>query len=172
MSIVTEDGTGKSDAQAFCTLTFADAWHLARGITLWATMSDAEKEAAIVRAAGYMQQEYRLRWYGSRVGTTQALDWPRYDVPRADVAGGCGYYLTTVVPIEVQQANAELALKAAAGDLWVDEGQRVKREKVDVLEVEYQDGTSARKRYASVEALLGPLLRDGGSSSSVLVLRG
>jgi hypothetical protein len=169
MALIVEDGTAKSDAQVYCSVEYADAWHSARGITLWATLSLPEKEAALVRAAHYMQQAYRLRWVGQRKTVTQSMDWPRYNVPRADgpVAYGYGpaYYADNVVPIEVQQANAEMAFKAASGDLAADIAQIVKREKVDVIEVEYMDGSTPIVRYRAVDNLLGPLLKDQGGGS-------
>lgn len=170
MTLVVEDGTAKSDANCFCTLEFANAWHLARGITLWATdMSDAEKEAAIIRAAHYMQQWYRMRWMGYRKTTTQALDWPRFEVERRDGPYIYGYatnwYDDDVVPIEVQQANAELAFKAAFGDLLADHERLVKKEQIDVLSTEYFEGSSPSVKYVSVEKLLAPFLKDAGGAS-------
>lgn len=175
MTIIVEDGTAKTDAQVYCSVAFADAWHLARGITLWATLLEAEKEQALVRAAGHMTQVYRLRWHGYRKTNAQALEWPRYECPIVDspVAYGWGsaYYEDNVVPIQVQQANAELALKAAAGDLDPDIQRRTRREKVDVIEVEYEPGASPVVRYRSVDNLLGPLLKDEGGASFIQVGR-
>lgn len=160
MSIIVEDGSGKSDAQAYCSAAFADAWHLARGITVWATLSTNEKEQALVRAANYMVQTYRLRWRGWRGSATQLLDWPRVGVEVVDSPYENGLVAANVVPIEVQQANAELALKAAAGDLLadIDRSSAVKREKVDVIEVEYRDNAPTTTRYQSVENMLAPYL--------------
>jgi len=175
MTLIVEDGTRKPDAEAYCSVAFADAWHLSRGMTTWATMSEAEKEAAIRRATHFMLQAYRLRWHGWRATSTQALDWPRVDVPIADGPAENGLYDDDVVPIEVQQANAELAFKAASGDLMpdVDKSSAVKREKVDVIEVEYRDNAPLTARYQSVEDLLAVLLKtrngaSGGGSMSVV----
>lgn len=170
MALIVEDGTGKSDANAYCSQAFADAWHLARGITNWASMTTDERDAAIVRATAYLVQVYRTRWSGSRFKEAQALDWPRVAVPQRDIDGE-PYVAHTVVPIEVQQACAELAFKAAAGDLFVDEGQAVKRKKVDSLEIEYQDGSSSRVHYAAIEALLLPYLLGGATSNSFRIQR-
>lgn len=170
MALIVEDGTGKSDANAYCSQAFADAWHLARGITLWASMTGAEKDAALVRATHFLVQRYRLRWRGVRRLEAQALDWPRYQVPRVDV--DYGDVSSEVVPIEVQQACAELAFKAAAGDLAPDEGQTVKRKKVDAIEVEYAEGSSPTKRYVAIDRLLAPYLLGGsGGGSMIPVLR-
>jgi hypothetical protein len=169
MALIVEDGQARANAESYCTVDFADAWHLSRGMSLWATMLNAEKEAAIRRAAQYMLQAYRLRWLGQRRTTTQALDWPRWSVPRVDVSlaygGGAAYYDDEIVPVEIQQANAELAFKAAQGDLAPDVQRLTKREKVDVIEVEYAEGASSVVRYRSVDNLLAPFLKDAGGSS-------
>jgi len=164
MSLIVEDGTGRADAEVYCDVAFADAWHLARGITTWSPLTTTEKEAALRRAANFLVQEYRLRWHGSRATLTQALDWPRYDVPRVDgpgiLVGLANIYASNVVPLEVKQANAELAFKAAAGDLApdIDPSSLVKREKVDVIEVEYANNAPRATFFRSIEAILAPLL--------------
>lgn len=169
MALIVEDGQARADAECYCSLAFADAWHLSRGVTLWATLAQAEKEAAIRRAAQYMVQAYRLRWLGHRRTNHQSLDWPRWSVPRVDsplmYGGGESYCDDYIVPVEVQQANAELAFKAAQGDLSADITRLTKREKVDVVEVEYMDGSSPVVKYRSVDNLLAPLLKDSGGSS-------
>lgn len=175
MTIEVEDGTAKANSVAYCSLAFADAWHLIRGMTLWASMSDPEKEAAIIRAAHYMLQHYRMRWSGYRKTSAQAMDWPRYDVRKVDgplAYGYSGYIEDDVVPVEVQQANAELAFKAASGDLAPDVARATKREKVDVIEVEYEPGSSQITRYRAIDKLLAPFLKDGGSSGVFQVSRG
>lgn len=172
MTLIVEDGTVVADANAYCSVDFADAWHDGRGITLWATTSTEEKEAAIIRAAGFMLQTFRLRWLGRRKTTDQTMDWPRYDVERRDgpVTYGqwANWYDDNVVPIEVKQANAELAFKAQFGDLLEDYSRLTKREKVDSLEVEYFQGSSPTVKYISIERLLSPFLKDYGGTSIAL----
>jgi hypothetical protein len=160
MSIVTEDGTGMADAVSLCSVADADAFHQARGNSAWTDLDVPDKESALVRATDYMQQMYRNRWKGSRTNSTQALDWPRYGVVLADL------YLQAVdsdiVPAEVKNACAILALKASAEDLAPDLDRETAREKIDVLEIEYRSG-SRTKQYRSVDMLLSPLLIAGGS---------
>lgn len=173
MAIIVEDGTGRADSEALCSVAFADAYHAGRGNTLWAPLLAAEKEAAIRRAVDYMQQTYRLRWAGYRVTDTQALDWPRYNVPRQDsgsYSGNIGsfgrlgsYYPANIVPIEVQRANAELAFKAASGELLGDVDPPVASEKVGPIEVSYFQGDNKTKRYPAIDRLLMPFLSGGGN---------
>jgi hypothetical protein len=126
----------------------------------------AEKEAALRRAADYLQQRYRLNWAGYRVKDTQAMDWPRYDVPRIDTAGSYGSfrgtYSSNIVPIEIQRANAEMALRAAAGELTSDVEPQVASEKVDSIEVSYFQGATQIKHYPVIDRLLAPFLQGRG----------
>lgn len=167
MALTNETGVGLSNAEAYCTLAFADAWHLGRGITLWATMLEAEREQAIRRATDYMVQVYRFRWAGLRKSTTQALDWPRLDVPCLDTPGG--FYASDIVPVEVQRACAELAFKAASGDLAPDIGRVAIREKIDVIEVEYAAGSVPWVRYRAIDTMLAPMFSPSAGSGISLV---
>lgn len=161
----TEDGTGKASAESLITVADADTYFTGRGITNWATLSTAEKEQALRRATDYMEQVYGQKWKGARMTDTQALSWPRYDVCANGFDVG-----SDVVPVAVQRACAELALKAAAGALAPDVGRLAKREKVDVLEVEYESGAVPYVRYRAVDNLLAPYL-DGVGGGSVKAYR-
>lgn len=155
----TEDGTAKANAESLITVADADTYFTGRGITNWATLSTTEKEQALRRATDYMEQAYGQKWKGERTKHTQALSWPRYGV----CANGFDVD-SDVVPVPVQRACAELALRAAAGELAPDVGRLAKREKVDVLEVEYESGALPYVRFRAVDNLLAPYL-EGGSGA-------
>lgn len=161
--LIVETGSGASDSQSYASVADADVYHAARGRTLWATMSETERENALIRATDYMGQTYRARWKGCRVNSTQALDWPRYGVSVDNFA-----VASNVVPAEVTKACMELALIAAAGDLLAPQGPQVKSEKVGPLEVVYADGARQATRYPAVEGILQPLFKAGGGSISVV----
>lgn len=174
MALETETGTGSATAESFCSVADADTYHAARGTTLWATMTTTEKEQALRRGTDYMGQTYRLRWAGYRKSDSQALDWPRYDVPKPDTSAGrfMAYYDDDVVPVEVRNACAEMAFRAASGELAADQGQAVIERTVGPITTKYAAGSSAAKRYVAVDRLLAPLLTDGGSSSALRLVRG
>lgn len=44
MALEVEDGSGKANADSYISVADADAYFAARGITLWATMQEVEKE--------------------------------------------------------------------------------------------------------------------------------
>jgi hypothetical protein len=60
------------------------------------------------------------------------------------------------VPAPVSRACAELALKAAAGELLADESQRIVREKIGPLETEYSAYAAQTKQYPAITSLLSP----------------
>ena len=82
MPLVTEDGTGLATAESYATLVEAAAYHTSIGNSSWAALaSDTVREQYLRKATFYMLQRYRPRWSGWRKTSTQALDWPRYNVP-------------------------------------------------------------------------------------------
>lgn len=175
MALIVESGSGSSTAESYASVADADAYLAARGQTLWAGMVTGDKEAALRRSTDYMQQAYRERWAGTRTNMTQALDWPRWNVPVKDVPGGYGslptYLAANVIPAEVKQACIALALKAAAGDLAPDIEPQTLSEKVGPIEVTYAEGGRQTVKYQAIDNMLSPYLVDGGSGAMVRITR-
>lgn len=171
MALIVEDGTGKADAESYISVADASAYHSSRGNGTWLTLlpSDAAKEAALRKATDYMLGQYRARWKGYRVGSTQALDWPRTDVSLDD---GPMYNMVAVdvVPTAVKNACAELALRAGSGALAEDLGQGVLSETVGPISTTYDKGSPEGTRYQAVDGMLMPYL-NGSSNNAKLVRR-
>ena len=167
MSLICEDGSGKSDSESYISVADASSYHTARGNTAWAALAtDALREAALRRATDYMRQAYRSRWQGYKVNEDQALDWPRYDVEVE------GYAIDSdVVPTEIKNACAELALRASAADLNPDLTQGVLSEQVGSISVTYDKASPQFTRYRAIDALLSPYLKAGGGGCSMGVIR-
>ena len=165
MALIVEDGTAKINSESYCTEVYADDYHEKRGNTTWDSVID--KEAALRKATDYMLQVYRARWQGTRLTTTQALDWPRSNV-------GIDVYTTVdddIVPVEVKNACAELALKTYSAELYEDIGQKVKRKKVDVIEIEYESASTQTKQYRAIDAMLAPYLLSSNGGFNVKTVR-
>jgi len=165
MALVTEDGTGLATAESYISVADATTYFTARGVSTWdAIASDALREAYLRLATEYMLQMYRARWEGVRYTEDQALDWPRTGVVRdswqVDI---------DEVPVEVQRACAELALKRSAAELAPDLTQAVVREKVDVIETEYDKYSPQYTRYRAIDAMLMPYLKAGDGVSVELI---
>lgn len=166
MSLIVETGVGLPDANSYASVASADAYYSQRGNADWAALTTAAKESALILATDYLEATYTEAWKGERVSGTQALSWPRYDVI-VD-----GYELiSNALPIKLVHACIELALRANSGPLIVDQDQRVVREKVDVVEVEYAEFSDPTKRYPAVSRLLSSLLRGATADSGIGMAR-
>lgn len=167
MALVVEDGTGLANAESYVDVAYCDAYFTARNNTTWAAIAtSALKEGYIRQAMDYLSL-YTRSWKGSRLQLGQALDWPRWNVVRPEITD----YLTldpNVIPVEIKNAVAELALRASAGPLLPDETSPfVLKEAVGPLSREYAPGSSRTPRYGAIEGLLGPFLRSSGGVSLV-----
>lgn len=159
MSLIVEDGTAKIDAESYISVNDANTYHTKRGNEDWSFLDTATKEQLLRKATDYMIQTYRMRWAGVRKTDDQALDWPRYLVPRLDTEAVFAYYDSDSVPGEVKVACAELALKASTVTLAPDTQRLTKREKVGQLEVEYDTNMGkAYTMYRAIDNLLLPML--------------
>lgn len=167
MSLIVETGAGLSTAESYISVADADAYFAARNLTLWADagFTTAEKEGCLRRATDYMEQQYRERWTGERRTTTQALSWPRIDVPW--LLGN--YFPIDAVPAEVSRACAELAWRAAFGELTPDAGPQVTQETVGPITVQYAPGARQQSSFTAVEGMLRHFF--GSSAAMVRVLR-
>lgn len=166
MSLNVETGTGAANSESYCSVANADTYHSNRGCAPWATLTTGQKEEALRRATDYIEQVYGQSFQGFRVNSTQALSFPRYDVMLN------GYYvLSNTIPTILVNATADLAYKAAQGNLSPDITQAVKREKVDVLEVEYMDNSSPVTRIRAIDNILSPLLKNLPSGAMRSLIR-
>lgn len=158
MALIVEDGTGKIDAESYCDAAFADDFHSKRGNTAWTDLETLDKEIHLRRATDYMMQAYRSRWRGNRLKETQLLDWPR----EMDIVPD-----SSVIPIEVKRACAELALRSIAGDLAPDVDRETASETVGSVAVTYRRGPTY-KRFRAIDMLLSPYLSSTGTVARLL----
>ena len=167
MSLEVELGTGSATAESYISVADASTYHSNRGNTAWASLStDAIREQCLRKATDFMRQAYRSRWQGYKVNEDQALDWPRYGVEVE------GYAVDSdIVPTEVKNACAELALKASSADLNPDLTQGVLSEQVGSISVTYDKNSPQRTRYAAIDAMLAPYLKAGGGGCSMGLIR-
>jgi len=174
MAFILEDGSGLSDSNAFVSVAEADAYHALRGNNAWTTYPLGDKEGAVIRATSYLSKS--IAWKGYRVkGRNQALAWPRGNVTDCE-----GYGVPAdVVPWEVADATAEVALREAAtpGVMTVDvtmtdsQGRRIKSETVGALSVTYELSSSSSASIPIlpiVDSLLACLVESGAGANSML----
>lgn len=182
MALEIEDGTGNPIANSYATADEFVSFHIDRGNTVLAEADTDQIEAALVKAADYLQQKFRLLWNGSRTYADQRLDWPRRGVAVPDFFDPFFRDLSNVpisfqdtlfipeneVAYEVKVAQFLVAAEtfdasgASTGVIQPALGRTTKREKLGVLEVEYFDqgqGSSRQTtKYWNVEQTVEPFL--------------
>ncbi len=83
LTLIKEDGTGKSDANSYADVADGDAYfegHLYA--TAWTAATADTKAAALVMATRLVDSQ--VQFNGFRVNETQALQWPRERCPDPD----------------------------------------------------------------------------------------
>lgn len=167
------------------TVAGADAYLAGRGNAAWAAATNEDKQAALVRASGYVdgmvgQQVPNTSgcvyvFPGVKAGGySQALQWPRtgaVDRMGDQVPEG-------LIPAAIEQATYEAAAReqAAPGSLNPDfvPSQVVQREKVGPLEQEFavakNGNPSIRPVIGVIDSLLYPLLIVRCPSPAVFVV--
>jgi hypothetical protein len=163
VALVHETGAGLANAESYCSVAFADARHLAFGNSAW-TGADSVKEAALRKATAYMEQAFRQRWTGNKHTVEQALSWPRNSV----VVDGYVVIESDVVPPEIANACADLALRALADDLNADLTRGIVREKVGPLETEYDRYSPQSTRFPAIDMMLAPFLSGSGANARLV----
>lgn len=142
MALLIKTRLSDEDGDSYISVAYADEYHEKRGNTLWDTMSVPEKEASCIRATDYIDQTYGGKWKAE--------------------------YLEEL-PAEVEKATAEMAFRAAQGELDSDLEQGIIREKVGPLETEYDKNSSQSKRYPVIDKLLRSVCNLGMSLKTVRV---
>lgn len=166
MSLIVEDGTGKTDAESYISVADADTYHSNHGNpATWSGASTGTKETALREATDYVDRFYGAVWVGTRKTTTQRLYWPRYDAWVDDVLLD-----STILPRPLKEAVAELALRhiseGSAGLMPdISEPGVIASESVSVGPVSesksYAGGKSQVKDFRKVRLLVGPLIGAG-----------
>ena len=146
MALITEDGTGRDDAESYVTVAFADNYATAHGLTAW-TGTDAVKEVALRKATQYIDTSYNFR--SAKSYQYQALEFPRqlWDWDMSPEMS------------RLFAATVELAVKALTESLFADvESSVVTRVTVGpITKVTEPISTAGQKRFDNVDALLKQL---------------
>lgn len=167
MAFTVEDGTGVTGANSYASVAFADAYFAERGNAVWEAIADeADKQTYLIRATDYIENFFGRRFIGEMVATDQALSWPRTCASP---------YASDVIPLRLQRATAEYALRAINGPLAPDPSVDASgfamvttRKAVGPLEKEFRPVGSNRaalvRAYPEADALIALLLRPGAGA--------
>ena len=157
-TLIVEDGTCPSGANAYASIQDFDVYHEAQNNTALVDMDAEPKAAALLRATVILNAK---PWKGRKVysgGSVRVMQWPRYDVLDED-----GVLIESDdIPPQVKDACCELAGIIIGGDdpLAVRErGGLVQSESVAGISTVYAAGAPGGNVYPAVDALLRPFLR-------------
>lgn len=161
MALIVENGEGLTNAESYASIAYADAYFNARMTANWDS-SDSHKEMLLRLATDHIDAVYGQRFKGTKGSLTQALQWPRVGV-WVD-----GYeYPSDEIPTEIMRACCEFAHAANTSELLPNLTQGVKREKIDVIEIEYDEFSSRLPKFTKAGALLAKYLTGGASQCSI-----
>ena len=117
LTIVVEDGAGRSDANAYISRADADAYFEGRpNAAAWTGATTGEKEMALVMATRVVDAMFRF--HGYKVNQSQALLWPRMECPDVESSvrqvpgirvAGVAYLPSDSVPACVRDGTCEVA---------------------------------------------------------------
>lgn len=160
MAIIVEDGTIVAGANSYASEAELTAFALARGVTLVKT-----EEQLLIESMDYTEVQL---FQGAKATQDQDLQWPRTGVSIDGYTIG-----SRDIPKELK--NAQLVTAIA-----IDQGNSpqavltpgIKKEKVDVIETEYQDNAITNAIDPKISAAFRKLLAFGSSMFNPVVTRG
>ncbi len=107
--MIVEDGTGKTDANSYVSVEFANDYFSARGVSEWNIDTD-KKEQLLIKATDFIDNVFQ--WYGKKEFENQALRFPRVelrDYEGVEVKG---------IPLCLKQAVCDAALISNSTELF------------------------------------------------------
>ena len=188
VTIVAEDGTGLANANSYASLADAQIYFNARlHQTNWSTaFDDDDRSRALIMATAQIDYQvlYGGGWKGTRIKSTQALDWPRAYAPDPDpinplldpaylgTINSPQYLAPNAVPRTVKDATYEEALALLIADRTTDpEGQGLTALSVGPISLTFDKGFAVQRRPLTdlVRQMLAPLMRSGGAGVARIV---
>lgn len=151
-TIIVEDGTGDNlSANSYVSEADLSTYAEDRGVTIIGTPA-----VLLIKAMDYIESQMFI---GTKETDTQPLQWPRNNV-YID-----GYYVSPEnLPIELKNGQMAVALAINEGtDPLRNVDRAVKKEKVDVIEVEYMDNASSETINRTISNALRKIIVGGGS---------
>lgn len=146
--MATLDATlGGSESNSYVTLAEAEAYAANRPNSAWHSGTDDEKNESLIAATFWLET---LEYKGDRCSPStddanlpQSLKWPRSGVTCDGIVASCSF-----IPKQIKNTQIELAMQYIANSSLFPNlgsggtaptGTYVKRQKLDVLEIEYDE---------------------------------
>lgn len=163
MALIVEDGTIVDNADSYVDEADLTAYAAKRGITL-PTGNDLTVLA--IKAMDYIES-LEPRFKGTRVESDQPLSWPRKGV----VINGF-FVDEDTIPKQLIDLQCQLVIDGMTVNLQPNgTGRVVKRQKVDVIETEYEILGDGSVQLTKADALTAFLVDESSQGFSVPILR-
>lgn len=155
-TLIIEDGTAATaSANSYVTeaevATFCDDY----GLTSWASLATPDTTRAIIRGMAYVET---FNFKGEKYSYDDPLEWPR-----VGVYDGINLEPYQEIPLGLKKAVCRAAYEesVAPGILQANLTSNIRREKIDVIEVEYFGTTPSVVVYQTIAGFLKGLLKSG-----------
>jgi len=157
-TITKETGTGSSSSTSYVSEADFTTYNSERNVTLGATNGSASE--VLILAMDYLESK---DFIGDKGTKAQALQWPRTGA-QVD-----GYYIDSdEMPNLLLEAQMEIAIGIDGGvNPLANVPRETRREKVDVIEVEYSSSAHAQTYLQAAETKLNKLVRPTGMAYRV-----
>ncbi|MDT8372019.1 MAG: hypothetical protein RQ783_08530 [Gammaproteobacteria bacterium] len=158
--LVVEDGSIVANANSYVTEAEFIAYADERLITL-----TAHPEVELIKAMDYLET---IDFIGVKKTRDQPLQWPRDNVTIDGFS-----YQSTEIPVTLKNAQLAIAMSIAKGiDPLGVINRAVKREKVDVIEVEYMDSAASADMSRAISASIRKLIVNSASGLNFRINHG
>lgn len=166
-TLIIEDGTASSQsANSYVTVDEVDTFCENYGLDSWATLSTTDKETAIFRGMAYVEAEFDFK--GEKYSYDDPLEWPRVGIyedvniyPTTDLL----YYQEIPKGVKNAVCRAAYEESVSPGILQANLTSNIRREKIDVIEVEYFGTEPSRTIYSAIAGFLKGLLKSANMAS-------
>lgn len=158
VTLVVEDGSGKTNANTYVSRAEATTYHDAHLYAdAWTDADVADQDRALAMATQLIDDYFPFE--GGKVTETQALEWPRWNATDRD-----GWAIDgDEIPTAVKNATAELARWLLAENRTADDDTKgFKRMKVGPLELE----TDRTDRKPVLPGVVRQMLRPFGAAAA------
>jgi hypothetical protein len=159
-TLVIEDGTVVTGANSYVTVAEVTTFCSDRGLTSWAELGSPDKITAIIRGMDYVET---FNFKGEKYSYDDPLEWPRVGVyDDINLEPEFEEYYQEIPPgLKNAVCRAAYEESVSPGVLQTSLTSGIRREKIDVLEIEYFGTQPSRVVYQTIEGYLKGLLKSG-----------
>ena len=174
VTLIKEDGTGKTDANSYADYEECVAYHEANyHVGAWEAVLAEDAAACLVMATRVIDAEYQFN--GARAVAGQALQWPRTDCPDPD-GGEEAVMASDAVPAAVVRACCEMARELYLNDRTAaPPGEGIAQQHNSDMSATVYSKSDTRPIISHLtQAMLGKygrLYREGGRGGMVRLVR-